>query len=61
MDLQLRLETKINSQSKARPQSLVLRMPAKVRDILELQPNDKIILDVYQENEKKYLKLYKKD
>lgn len=61
MDLQLRLETTINKQSNARPKSLILRIPAKVRDILELEPDTQVILDIYQDEKEKYLKMYKKD
>lgn len=60
MTLVARLEKKVKYRSKDRKKSLLLLIPAMVRDILELKHDDKVILDIIIENEEKYVKIYKK-
>ena len=60
MTLIARLEKKVKYRSKDRPKSLLLLIPAMVRDILELKYNDSVIIDIIVEDDKKYVKIYKK-
>jgi hypothetical protein len=60
MTLVTRLEKKVKYRSKDRPKSLLLLIPAVMRDILELTYNDTVILDVCVENDEKFVKIYKK-
>ncbi len=60
MTLVARLNKKVKYRSKDRPKSLLLLIPAMVRDILELKYDDEVVLDVIVENDEKYVKIYKK-
>ena len=53
-------ETKVRYRSKSRPKSLLLLIPALVRDLLELEYNDTVIMDVCIENDEKFVKIFKK-
>jgi len=46
--------------SKSRPKSLILRIPASIRDILELKYDDTVTLEACMDENQKYLKVYKK-
>lgn len=52
--------TKIRSLSKNRLNTLLLTIPAKSRDFLEIQRGDTLIWEAVVENEEKYIKVYKK-
>lgn len=56
----LKLLTKIKKRSNTRPKSLILHIPAQIRDIMEFTHNTDIFLEVHTDGEKKYLKIYKK-
>ncbi len=60
MTLITRLETAVKKRSNARPKSLILHIPAFVRDIMEFEHNTPIVLDVCVENDVKCIKIYKK-
>ncbi len=60
MTLQVRVENKIRQRSKDRPKSLHLLIPAAVRDAMEFEVDDIVILDVLVEQDSKILKIYKK-
>ena len=60
MTLLTRLEKQVKSRSKDRPKSLLLLIPAMVRDLMDLKVNDTLILDIVEENNKRYMKIYKK-
>lgn len=53
-------DVKLLKVSKARPKSLVLRIPAIIRDLLELNTGDTVTLDVIEEQDCRYIKIYKK-
>lgn len=53
--------SKVKYQSKNRLTSLLLNIPAKARDFLELKHGDTITWELHVENNKKYIKLYKKE
>lgn len=57
----LKKQTKVRKRSNDRPKSLILLIPATVRDLLELSADDEVCLEVCMENEEKYLKLRKID
>lgn len=57
----LRKQTKVRKRSNYRPKSLILLIPAVIRDLLELSSDDDVCLEVCMENEEKYLKLKKID
>ena len=60
MTLIKRLETAVKKRSNARPKSLVLHIPATVRDIMEWEHNTPVTMDVCVENDCRILKIYKK-
>ena len=60
MTIITRLEKQVKARSKDRPKSLLLLIPAIVRDLMDLKLNDTLIIEVVEE-EKRYLKIYKKD
>ena len=53
-------DVKLKYVSKSRPKSLILRIPAIIRDLLELTYDDTITMDVVIEDEVKCIKIYKK-
>lgn len=62
MKILTRLETAVKKRSNARPSSLVLHIPARVRDLMELEHNTPILLDVcMDENNQKCIKISKLD
>lgn len=61
MTTMLKIPTKVRKRSNSRPKSLILLIPAKARDLLELSADDDVCLEVCMENEEKYLKLKKID
>lgn len=58
--LELKLETQTKKASSKRPTSLITRIPTDVRDSLDLKLDDTLIWEVYQEDEEKFIKMYKK-
>ena len=56
----LQKNTKIKRVSKSRPKSVILPIPAAIRDILELQHDDQVTIEACMEEKKKYIKVYKK-
>ncbi len=52
--------TKVSPIAKDRPKSLRTAIPMIIRELLDLTKDDKIAWEVYQENGKKYAKIYKK-
>ena len=53
-------ETTVKKRSNQRPKSLILHIPAAVRDIMEFEHNTQITLEVCLNAEnKKYIKIYK--
>jgi antitoxin component of MazEF toxin-antitoxin module len=61
MTLITRITKKIQKKSNARPKSLVLYIPASIRDIMELQDGTNVNVDVILENEERYIKITKID
>jgi hypothetical protein len=57
----LKLPTKVKHRSNTRPKSLILPIPATVRDMMELEHNSDITLEVCLENDQKVLKIQKID
>ena len=57
----VKLPTQVKKRSNARPKSLILHIPAMVRDIMEFEHETKICLEVCTENEEKYIKIRKID
>jgi hypothetical protein len=55
----LKLPTKVKHRSNTRPKSLILPIPAAVRDIMELEHNSDITLEVCLENDQKVLQIQK--
>jgi hypothetical protein len=51
----------VKKRSNKRPRSLILHIPAQVRDLMEWEHNTNITIDVCIENEKKILKIYTTD
>ena len=60
MTLIARMENKIRPRSKDRQKSLHILIPAAIRDAMELESGDIVILDVLDEQGSKALKIYKK-
>ncbi|WP_292474250.1 hypothetical protein [Methanosphaera sp.] len=52
--------TKVSPVAKNRPKSLRIAIPTTIRELMDITPQDEIIWEIYQENGKKYAKLYKK-
>lgn len=61
MTTMLKIPTKVRKRSKDRPKSLILLIPAKARDMLELKAEDDIYLEVCMENEERFIKISKID
>lgn len=61
MTLITRIIRKVQKKSNARPKSLVLYIPAEVRDIMGFQDGTQINIDVILENQEKYIKITKID
>ena len=61
MTLITRITRKIQKKSNTRPKSLVLYIPAAVRDIMELQDGNEVNIDVILENNEKFIKISKID
>ena len=59
MTLIARMENKIRPRSKDRQKSLHILIPAAIRDAMELESGDIVILDVLDEQGSKALKIYK--
>ena len=57
----LKIPAKVKKRSNTRPKSLILYIPAQVRDIMELEHNSNITLEIIQENDEKVLKIQKLD
>lgn len=57
----LKLQHKVKKRSNARPKSLILHIPAKARDLLELEHDSDICLEVCVENDEKVMKIRKID
>ena len=55
-----RLEQKMRARSKDRPKSLHLLIPATIRDVMEFEKDETVIMDVLVEQDSKILKIYKK-
>ena len=55
-----RLETAIKKRSNARPKSLVLYIPATVRDVMGWEHDTPVVMDICVENDCRILKIYTK-
>ena len=53
-------DVKLKYVAKSRPKSLILRIPAVIRDLLELTYDDTVTMDVIIEDDVKWIKIYKK-
>lgn len=53
----LKTETEIKHVSKQRDKSLILRIPANIRDVMEYEHGTPITVEVHVENNEKYLKI----
>ena len=53
-------DVKLHYVAKSRPKSLILRIPAMIRDLLELTYEDTVTMDVLVEDDVKCIKIYKK-
>ena len=51
----------IRKRSNSRPKSLILLIPALIRDVMELSAEDQVCLEVCMENNEKILKIRKID
>lgn len=60
MKLVYRTTKKLASISKARPNSLLLRIPSTIRDIMDFQPNEEVTIDVLEEKDCRTIRIYKK-
>lgn len=60
MALIIKLLTKVKKRSNTRPKSLILHIPAQVRDLMDLKHDTPINLEVCidDETKKKYIKIY---
>jgi len=56
-----RITKKLQKKSNARPKSLVLHIPAAVRDIMGYEHGTELILDVIVEDDDKYVVMRKQD
>lgn len=54
-------EHKIRRVSKSHQKSLILPVPAKVRDIMDFKHDDRVKWEIHVENEEKYIILRKID
>lgn len=61
MTLITRITKKIQKKSKTRPKSLILYLPASVRDIVGLQDGTEVNIDVILENDEKIIQIRKID
>ena len=61
MTLITRINRKIQKKSKTRPKSLILYIPAEVRDIVGLQDGTEVNIDVILENDEKIIQIRKID
>lgn len=63
MTVLLKLQQQIKKRSNARPKSLILYIPAQVRDLMQWEHNTPINMEVCfdAETEKKYIKIYAED
>lgn len=61
MTLITRITRKIQKKSKTRPKSLILYIPAEIRDIMELQDGTEVNIDVILENNEKLIQIRKID
>ena len=52
---------KLRKRSNDRPKSLVLHIPAAVRDIMEFEHGTEVQIDVIAENDEKYVVIRKQD
>ena len=59
MTLKYKMPVKARKVSNARPKSLILTIPAAARDILKIEPNEQLMLEVYQNENETYIKIYK--
>lgn len=57
----LKMPITVKKRSKDRPKSLILLIPAKARDIMEIKADEQLCLKICKENDKKVLKLEKID
>jgi len=57
----MEIDTEIKAVSQQRQKSLILRIPANIRDIMQLKHGTKTKIEVHVENDEKYLKLYMQD
>ncbi|WP_323736211.1 hypothetical protein PXD04_10070 [Methanosphaera sp. ISO3-F5] len=63
MTLLLKIKTAIKKRSNSRPKSLILYIPAQVRDLVEFEHGTPINLEVCLDDKtkKKYIKIYATD
>lgn len=61
MTLITRINRKIQKKSKTRPKSLILYIPAEVRDIVGLHDGTEVNIDVILENDEKIIQIRKID
>ena len=57
----MRTAKKLRKRSNDRPKSLVLHIPAAVRDIMEFEHGTEVQIDVIAENDEKYVVIRKQD
>lgn len=57
----MRIAKKLRKRSNERPKSLVLHIPAAVRDIMEFEHGTEVQIDVIAENDEKYVVIRKQD
>ena len=61
MALITRITRKIQKKSKTRPKSLILYIPAEIRDIMKLQDGTTVTIDLISENEEQHIEIRKID
>ncbi len=59
MKLIYRKTLKLASISKARPNSLLLRIPSTIRDMMNFKPNEEVTIDVLEEKDCRTIRIYK--
>lgn len=53
----MEIDTKIKAVSKARPKSLILRIPSNLRDAMEFKDGTPVKLELLVENNERYIKI----